>query len=92
VQSLLDCQVQTVPAGTFIRGDPYSSLETAIGDLRLLLQEPELFLFENGDACLRKDSGKLYGRANEVSAIAAAFHRVVLDRKSEACIVGGYSG
>jgi photosystem II stability/assembly factor-like uncharacterized protein len=67
-------------------------LETALGDLQLLLQEPDIFLFENGNACLRKDSGKLYGRATEVSAIAAAFHRVVLDGKSEACIIGGYSG
>ncbi|KAL3793700.1 LOW QUALITY PROTEIN: hypothetical protein ACHAWO_000510 [Cyclotella atomus] len=79
VDSLLDCQL----AAEVRPEDAYTSLEVAIGDLQLLLKEPIMFLFDT-------DSSKLYGR-NEVSALST-FSRVAFSGKSEALMIGGYSG
>jgi hypothetical protein len=88
VNSLLDCQL----AAEVRPEDAYTSLEVAIGDLQLLLKEPSVFLFDYVNRCLSRDSSKLYGRNEEVSALSAAFSRVAFSGKSEALMIGGYSG
>jgi hypothetical protein len=72
--------------------DAYTSLEVAIGDLELLFKEPSVFLFDYENRCLNRDSAKLYGRTEEVSALSQAFCRVAFSGKSEALMIGGYSG
>jgi hypothetical protein len=88
VNSLLDCQL----AAEVRPEDAYTSLEVAIGDLQLLLKEPSVFLFDFENRCLNQDSSKLYGRKEEMSALSEAFCRVALSGKSEALMIGGYSG
>jgi hypothetical protein len=88
VNSLLDCQLATEVRSE----DAYTSLEVAIGDLQLLLKEPRVFLFDYENRFLNRDTSKLYGRKEEVSALLETFHRVALSGKSEALMIGGYSG
>ena len=88
VNSLLDCQL----AAEVRPEDAYTYLEVAIGDLQLLLKEPSAFLFDYVNRCLSRDISKLYGRNEEVSALSAAFSRVAFSGKSEALMIGGYSG
>jgi hypothetical protein len=89
VNSLLDCQLEAEVRPE----DAYISLEIAIGDLELLLKEPSVFLFDYENRCLNTHtSSKLYGRKEEMSALSAAFCRVALSGKSEALMIGGYSG
>jgi hypothetical protein len=88
VNNLLDCQL----AAEVRPEDAYASLEIAIGDLQLLLEEPSVFLFDYENRCLNRDTSKLYGRKEEESALSAAFFRVTLSGKSEALMIGGYSG
>jgi hypothetical protein len=88
VNSLLDCQL----AAEIRPEDAYTSLEVAIGDLELLLKEPSVFLFDYENRCLKRDSCKLYGRTEEVSVLSETFFRVACSGKSEAIMIGGYSG
>lgn len=91
VQNLLDCGVQD-GNGSSRSNEAYSSLDEVIHDMHLLLLDPNRYLFEQNTTCLQKASGKLFGRVNEVSALADAFSRVASSGKSEAFIVGGYTG
>ena len=76
--------------------DAYKSLRDVTEDLHLLLLDPDRFLFdnevqnfENMTLCYRKE--KLYGRDKEETLITDAFCRVSRG-KSEAFLIGGYSG
>ena len=77
--------------------DCYQSLPDIIGDLLILLQDPERFLFDQYHLHSEKKRipfhvDKLYGRSKEVAALQEAFHRVVDTGHSEAVCLGGYSG
>ena len=76
--------------------DAYKSLRDVTEDLHLLLLDPDRFLFDNEvqnaedmKLCYRKE--KLYGRDKEETLITDAFCRVSRG-KSEAFLIGGYSG
>ena len=60
--------------------------------MHVMLLDPTRYLFEQETTCLNKASDKLHGRANEISALADSYSRVSATGKSEAFIVGGYSG
>jgi hypothetical protein len=95
VRDLLDCKRED---GVFRSDDSYSSLEEAIDDMRLLLQEPKRYLFEDNNTCYHKEklltfaSDKMYGRTLEASALTDAFCKVALSDRSEAFVIGGFSG
>eukprot|EP00804_Cyclotella_cryptica_P020127 CCRYP_014899-RB/>CCRYP_014899-RB protein AED:0.03 eAED:0.03 QI:211/1/1/1/1/1/6/342/1334 len=89
VKNLLDCESV---GGLFCPDDAYPSLEAAIKDLRLLLREPNIFLFKSNDVLVIPAKGKFYGRSLEVSALTDAFCRVASSGQSEAYIIGGFSG
>lgn len=83
VDELLDCRC---------------TLDVASKDLHLILLDPESFLVDryfkpiNGKVSLRLRKEKLYGRDSERSLITSTFCRVKTSGKSEALLIGGYSG
>ena len=79
-------------SGTSAPGDAYSCIEAPTSDLNLLLKEPNLFLFDNENTSLNKGVGRLYGRADEIDSLHDAYGRVMSSSKSEAVLIGGYSG
>ena len=89
VQNLLEGNVQNKDSQS---NGAYSFLNEVIDDMHILLLDPDRFLFDQDTTCLHKASDKLFGRTNEVSVLADTYRRVVSTRKSEAFIVGGYSG
>mmetsp|Transcript_25537 Transcript_25537/g.50965 ORF Transcript_25537/g.50965 Transcript_25537/m.50965 type:complete len:250 (+) Transcript_25537:2-751(+) len=75
--------------------ETYSSLQTASEDLRLMLRDPERFLFEKEftpNPTINIRQGKLYGRDNELSTIADTFCGLASTGVSEAFIIRGWSG
>ncbi|KAL7464820.1 hypothetical protein ACHAXS_005146 [Conticribra weissflogii] len=85
VENLIQCHPE----------ESHPSLPTASEDLRLMLRDPERFLFPRKFAphpTLDIRKGKLYGRAKESSAVADAFCRVASTGESEAFLLGGWSG
>ena len=75
------------------------TLDAASKDLRLLLLDPDSFLVDryfkpapDGKVSLRIRKNKLYGRDSERSLITSTFCRVRTSGKSEALLIGGYSG
>lgn len=89
VKSLIDC------GDTDIHSESYPSLIAASEDLRLMLRDPERFLFGREftpNPILSNRKGKLYGRAKELSTIADTFCRVASTGESEAFIIRGWSG
>jgi len=91
VQNILECGEENRPDSA------YDSMEAVIEDLRLLVFDPNRFLFhnepvyDNGCMQLSVDDHKLYGRDDEISLITDAFCRVS-GGHSEAFFVGGFSG
>eukprot|EP00956_Cyclotella_meneghiniana_P024518 scaffold49325_cov61-Cyclotella_meneghiniana.AAC.6 len=88
-ENLLECNS---PSGDSVHVDAYSCLEAVISDLNLLLKEPNVFLFDNENTSLNKGVDRLYGRADEIASLHDAYGRVVSSNKSEAVLIGGYSG
>jgi hypothetical protein len=81
--------------GEFKPDDSCTSLKVAIADLRLLLEDPDQFLFDS----LEKQGGrlnvkqdKLYGREREIALINNFLHRVASSGESGALLVDGFSG
>jgi hypothetical protein len=70
----------------------YITLESAIEDIHLLLQEPMRFLFESNHQL--PSTTKMYGHCYEAAAndIKDSFCRVSSSGISEACFVKGFSG
>ncbi len=75
------------------------TLDVASKDLHLILLDPESFLVDryfkpalDGKVSLRIRKDKLYGRDSERSLITSTFCRVKASGKSEALLIGGYSG
>ena len=89
IQDLLDCNVQDVTSRPV---EAYSSLAEVAFDMHLLLGDPNNFLFERGTTSLHDPTGEVYGRAEQISALNDAFNRVASTGKSEAFLIGGYSG
>jgi hypothetical protein len=93
VQNLLDCKPES---NDLLRPDnAYTSLECALEDLHLLLMEPETFLSERNTApnsIMELANDKLFGRTEECTELKDAFCRVALNGRSEAFMVGGFSG
>eukprot|EP00804_Cyclotella_cryptica_P019416 CCRYP_006604-RB/>CCRYP_006604-RB protein AED:0.03 eAED:0.03 QI:114/1/1/1/1/1/5/168/1358 len=95
VTDLVDCGL-----GLFRSGGSYPSLEMAIADLCLLLEEPGRFLFEDfrlsqeGERIIScgKGNSRLYGRTAEAHLITDTFCRVASTGESEAFLIGGFSG
>ncbi len=84
VSELLDCKC---------------TLGAASKDLHLLLLDPDSFLVDryfkpspDGKVSLRIRKNKLYGRDSERSLITSTFCRVRNSGRSEALLIGGYSG
>ena len=84
VDELLDCKC---------------TLDVASKDLHLILLDPDSFLVDryfkpapDGKVSLRIRKNKLYGRDSESSLITSTFCRVRTSGKSEALLIGGYSG
>ena len=76
--------------------DVYYSFGDVCEDLHLLAMEHR-FLFdreleEDGNVPLLYRTEKLYGRDKEVALVTNAFRRVSQERKSEAILIGGFSG
>ncbi|KAL3760940.1 hypothetical protein ACHAWU_009619 [Discostella pseudostelligera] len=78
--------------------DTYMSLDAVCGDIQLLLNDPDCFLFDmerlvaqGGSIQPQVKSGKLYGREEEVTLVTDAFCRVS-SGMNEALFIGGYSG
>ena len=88
-ENLLECNSLS---GTSVPGDAYSCIEDSTSDLNLLLKEPHIFLFDNENTSLNKGVGRLYGRADEIDSLHDAYGRVMSSNKSEAILIGGYSG
>ena len=80
--------------GTFSSDVAYKSLDAAIKDLHLILEEPERFLFKQHKLqSLDFNKSKLYGRSKELAMIKNVFSHVhSLGKRSEACFISGYSG
>ena len=89
VRILLDCGDRDEKNRS---NEAYSVLDEVIHDMHVMLLDPTRYLFEQETTCLNKASDKLHGRANEISALADSYSRVSTTGKSEAFIVGGYSG
>jgi hypothetical protein len=87
VTHLIDCGL-----GLFRSCDSYPSLEMAVADFCLLLEEPRRFLFDDFLAGgkptisleIGKGNGRLYGRTKEADLITDTFCRVVSKGESEA--------
>ena len=77
-----------------LEGELY--LDEASIDLHAMLLEPSIFLYENAPVLaqptLSLGKKKLYGREGEQSAITDAFCRVATTGRSEALLIGGFSG
>jgi hypothetical protein len=93
VQNLLDCKPES---NDLLQPDnAYTSLECALQDLHLLLLEPEIFLSQITTApsnIMELVNNKLYGRVKECTELKDAFSRVALNGRSEAYMIGGFSG
>lgn len=95
VTNLVDCGL-----GLFRSGDSYTSLEMAIDDLSLLLEEPGRFLFEDfqlspkEQGIIYSDIGncRLYGRTVEARLLTDTFCRIASTGESEAILIGGFTG
>eukprot|EP00804_Cyclotella_cryptica_P019625 CCRYP_013989-RA/>CCRYP_013989-RA protein AED:0.06 eAED:0.06 QI:199/1/1/1/0.75/0.6/5/431/1198 len=89
ITNLLDCRL-----GFLAPDDAYSSLDAAIEDLHLLLQDPARFLVEeyNVEAIVSVGRDKLYGRSKEEQKLKDIFCRVASTGKNEAIFIGGFSG
>jgi len=83
--------------------EAYSSIQSACEDIRLLLLDPERFLYHdelkaapgNSDHAktpLRIPKNKLYGREKEISIISDSFCRVATTGVCEAFLIRGWSG
>ncbi|KAL3792805.1 hypothetical protein HJC23_002612 [Cyclotella cryptica] len=90
VKNLVDCGL-----GLFCPDDAYPSLDVALGDMQVLLQQPSRFLWDYNTPQQRNlfmNTIKMYGRSREVALLTNAFLRVMSSGVSESVFIGGFSG
>eukprot|EP00804_Cyclotella_cryptica_P018958 CCRYP_006467-RB/>CCRYP_006467-RB protein AED:0.02 eAED:0.02 QI:225/1/1/1/0.66/0.5/4/29/1413 len=89
VTNLVDCGL-----GLSRHEDSYPSLDVAINDMQILLQEPQIFLLAGSPPATNafKCSERLYGRSNEIASLTNAYCRVASSGIGESIFVGGFSG
>ena len=89
VQSLLDCNPDSITDDSTIS---CPSPDIALKDIHLLLGDPFTFLSEPTATNVIQTNDKFYGRTQESKDLTDAFCRVSLNGRSEAFMIGGYSG
>ncbi|KAL7517934.1 hypothetical protein ACHAWX_002807 [Stephanocyclus meneghinianus] len=89
VTNLIDCKL-----GLFRPDDSYPSLDVAINDMQLLLQEPNVFLAASPPPTKSAFIGseRLYGRSNEIASLTNTYCRVASSGMSESIFITGFSG
>ena len=93
VQNLLDCKPESNPSdGSNGSNDACPSLDAALKDIHMLLEQPLVFLSEPIAPHAIQTNDKFYGRTQESKDLTDAFCRVALDGRSEAFIIMGFSG
>lgn len=91
VKNLVDCGL-----GLFRPDDSYPSMDAALSDMQLLLQQPSRFLWDHYNTPQKQNlfinNVKMYGRSEEVASLTNAFLRVMSSGLSESVFIGGFSG